>query len=87
MPRRCMPWFNLGNSAVSVGLSRAAVDGAVAHQRGHVGTSGPVPIRPARDPRPAREDVDRLGHHTAYLDVAAERPIEPQEDTMLYVWV
>ena len=31
MLQTVMPWFNLGNAAVSVGLSRAAVDAAVRH--------------------------------------------------------
>ncbi|MPZ25666.1 MAG: acyl-CoA dehydrogenase [Micromonosporaceae bacterium] len=34
MMEAVMPWFNLGNAAVSLGLAQAAVDGAVAHTSG-----------------------------------------------------
>ncbi len=52
-----MPWFNLGNAAVSLGLSQAALDAAVAHTSGarleHLGESlAQLPD----NPRPAGED-------------------------------
>jgi alkylation response protein AidB-like acyl-CoA dehydrogenase len=75
-----MPWFNLGNAAISLGLSQAAVDAAVAHTSGarleHVGESlAQLPTIRAQLARMAL-DVAAL---RSYVDTAA-RSIAAQDD-------
>lgn len=81
-----MPWFNLGNSAVSVGLSRAAVDAAVTHTSAskleHLDQS--LSALPTIRAQLAKMSIE-LATMSAYLGVTAQRLIEPQDDTMLYV--
>ncbi len=81
-----MPWFNLGNSSVSVGLSRAAVDAAVAHTSAskleHLDQS--LSALPTIRAQLAKMSIE-LATMSAYLGVTAQRLIEPQDDTMLYV--
>jgi alkylation response protein AidB-like acyl-CoA dehydrogenase len=81
-----MPWFNLGNAAISLGLSQAAVDAAVTHTSGarleHIGESlAQLPTIRAQLARMAL-DVATL---RSYVDTAA-RSIAAQDDAAtLYV--
>ena len=81
-----MPWFNLGNAAVSVGLSRAAVDAAVTHTSAskleHLDQS--LSALPTIRAQLAKMSIE-LATMSAYLGLTAQRLIEPQDDTMLYV--
>ncbi len=81
-----MPWFNLGNSAVSVGLSRAAVNAAVAHTTAskleHLDQS--LSALPTIRAQLAKMSIE-LASMAAYLDATAARLAVPQDDTMLYV--
>ena len=81
-----MPWFNLGNAAVSVGLARAAVDAAVAHAIGarleHLGES--LAALPTIRAQLARASLD-LAATRAYVDVAARSLAAPDESTTLHV--
>jgi len=81
-----LPWFNLGNSAVSLGLSRAAVDAAVRHTSGarleHLDQS--LSALPTIRAQLARMSID-LAAASAYLDRAASRVASPEDDTPLYV--
>lgn len=81
-----MPWFNLGNSAVSVGLSRAAVEGAIHHASAarleHLDES--LSALPTIRAQLAKMSIE-LATTTAYLDQTAGRMVEPQDDTMLHV--
>jgi alkylation response protein AidB-like acyl-CoA dehydrogenase len=81
-----MPWFNLGNAAVSVGLSQAAVDAAVTHATGarleHLGES--LAQLPTIRAQLARMSLD-LAATRAYLDIAARSIAGPDEATPLHV--
>ncbi|TFD24228.1 acyl-CoA dehydrogenase family protein [Cryobacterium sp. TMS1-13-1] len=81
-----LPWFNLGNSAVSIGLSRAAVDAAVRHTVGtrleHLDQS--LSALPTIRAQLAKMSID-LANASAYLDQAAARVADPQDDTPLFV--
>ena len=81
-----LPWFNLGNSAVSLGLSRAAFDAAVKHTIGarlqHLDQT--LSALPTIRAQLAKMSIE-LGAASAYLDRAAERVAAPQEDTTLFV--
>lgn len=81
-----LPWFNLGNSAVSIGLSRAAVDAAVRHTVGtrleHLDQS--LSALPTIRAQLAKMSID-LANASAYLDRAADRVADPQDDTPLFV--
>jgi alkylation response protein AidB-like acyl-CoA dehydrogenase len=81
-----MPWFNLGNAAVSAGLSSAAVDAAVAHASGsrfvHLGQS--LAELPTIRAQLARIALD-LAALRAYLRVAADSVAAPDEATTLHV--
>ncbi|MEO9082200.1 MAG: acyl-CoA dehydrogenase family protein [Lapillicoccus sp.] len=81
-----MPWFNLGNSSVSLGLAKAAVDAAVYHctasRLEHLDQS--LSALPTIRAQLAKMSID-LAMATAYLDVAAGRVSEPQDDTPLFV--
>ena len=70
-----MPWFNLGNASVSVGLSQAAVDAAVWHtSAAKFGASRPEPVRAAHHPRTAGQDVDRPGVHASLRRKGSRTP-------------
>lgn len=81
-----LPWFNLGNSAVSIGLSRAAVDTAVKHTMGarleHLDHS--LSALPTIRAQLAKMSID-LANASAYLNEAAGRVADPQDDTPLFV--
>lgn len=81
-----LPWFNLGNAAVSVGLSGAAVDAAVRHAGSarfeHLGES--LADLPTIRAQLARMSID-LASTRAYLDRTAGKLAEPADDTMLHV--
>jgi len=86
MMQAVLPWFNLGNAAVSVGLSRAAVAAAVRHTSAarleHLDAS--LSALPTIRAQLARMSLD-LAATSAYLDQAAGRVAEPGEDTLLHV--
>jgi len=86
MMQTVLPWFDLGNASVSVGLSRAAVDAAVAHTSAsrleHLDQS--LSALPTIRAQLARMSIE-LAMTTAYLDQTAGRLVEPQDDTMLHV--
>jgi len=81
-----LPWFNLGNASVSLGLSRAAVAAAVKHVSGarleHVGQS--LADLPTIRAQLAKMSLD-LETTQAYLDKTADRLADPADDTMLHV--
>lgn len=81
-----LPWFNLGNAAVSVGLARAAVGAAVAHAGSsrleHLGQA--LADLPTIRGRLARMRI-ALEVQEAYLRRAAASMAEPAEDTLLHV--
>jgi alkylation response protein AidB-like acyl-CoA dehydrogenase len=81
-----MPWFNLGNAAVSVGLSRAAVDAAIRHTSGarleHLGES--LAQLPTIRAQLARAALD-LAATRSYVDVASASVAAPDEATTLHV--
>ncbi len=86
MLQTVLPWFNLGNAAVSVGLSRAAVDAAIRHTSAarleHLDES--LSALPTIRAQLARMSIE-LASTAAYLTQAAGRLVEPREDTMLHV--
>ncbi len=86
MLQTVLPWFNLGNAAVSVGLAGAAVDAAIRHTSAarleHLAES--LSALPTVRARLARMSIE-LAVTTAYLHQAADRLAEPREDTMLHV--
>lgn len=81
-----MPWFNLGNASVALGLSQAAVDGAVAHAGGarleHLGES--LAQLPTIRASLARMSLD-LAATRAYVMTAARSIAAPDEATTLHV--
>jgi alkylation response protein AidB-like acyl-CoA dehydrogenase len=81
-----MPWFNLGNAAVSLGLSAAAVDAAVGHAAGarleHLGES--LAQLPTIRARLAKMALD-LAATRSYVDAAARSVAAPDEATTLHV--
>jgi len=81
-----MPWFNLGNAAVSVGLSQAAVDAAIAHASAarfeHLGES--LAQLPTIRAQLARMSLE-LAAARAYLGTAARSIASPDEQTPLHV--
>ncbi|MBA2464611.1 MAG: acyl-CoA/acyl-ACP dehydrogenase [Nocardioidaceae bacterium] len=81
-----MPWFNVGNAAVSVGLSQAVADAAVRHTSSakleHLDQS--LSALPTIRAQLAKMSLD-LATTRAYVDQAATRIAAPQEDTMLHV--
>ncbi|MEO5778854.1 MULTISPECIES: acyl-CoA dehydrogenase family protein [Arthrobacter] len=86
MLQTVLPWFNLGNASVSVGLSRAAVEAAIRHTSAarleHLAES--LSALPTVRARLAKMSIE-LAVTTAYLHQAADRLAEPREDTMLHV--
>jgi alkylation response protein AidB-like acyl-CoA dehydrogenase len=81
-----MPWFNLGNAAVSLGLSQAAVDAATAHASGaklqHLGES--LAQLPTIRAQLARMSLD-LAATRAYIQTTARSLAAPDDATMLHV--
>ncbi|HEV2088450.1 MAG TPA: acyl-CoA dehydrogenase family protein [Cryptosporangiaceae bacterium] len=81
-----MPWFNLGNAAVSLGLAQGALDAAITHARGarleHIGES--LAQLPTIRAQIAKASIELVALR-AYLDQAAGRLAQPAEDTMLHV--
>jgi alkylation response protein AidB-like acyl-CoA dehydrogenase len=80
MLQTVMPWFNLGNAAVSVGLGKAAVDAAVRLE--HLAES--LSALPTIRAQLARMSIE-LACTQAYLTQAAGRLVTPADDTMLHV--
>lgn len=81
-----MPWFNLGNAAVSVGLSQAALDAAVRHTSGsrleHVGQSlAQLPTIRAQLSRMALD----VAATQSYLGTTAHSLMAPDDATQLHV--
>jgi alkylation response protein AidB-like acyl-CoA dehydrogenase len=81
-----LPWFNLGNAAVSVGLSRAALNAATAHAGAsrfdHIGES--LASLPTIRAQLARMQV-AVDACEAYLLAAARSVAAPGDDTLLKV--
>jgi alkylation response protein AidB-like acyl-CoA dehydrogenase len=86
MMQTVLPWFNLGNAAVSVGLAAAATDAATTHvtqtRLEHLGQS-------LRDLPTIRAAVARMGitlaTQRAYLQQVAASIAAPNEATVLHV--
>jgi alkylation response protein AidB-like acyl-CoA dehydrogenase len=81
-----MPWFNLGNAAVSVGLAQTAVDAAVRHTSGarleHAGQA--LAQLPTIRAQLSRMSLD-LAATRAYVDVTAASLAAPDDATTLHV--
>ena len=81
-----LPWFNLGNSAVSLGLSSAAVAAATAHVTGarleHLDQA--LSALPTIRAQVAKMSI-ALAAQQAYLAQAAAKVADPQDDTPLFV--
>jgi alkylation response protein AidB-like acyl-CoA dehydrogenase len=86
MLQAVMPWFNLGNASVSVGLSQAAVDASVKHtsaaQLEHLDQS--LSALPTIRAYLAKMSID-LACTRSYVEKSAGRLAEPEEDTVLHV--
>ena len=86
MLQTVLPWFNLGNASVSLGLSDAAVKAAVRHCTGarleHLDQS--LSALPTIRAQLAKMSIE-LATTSAYLSQTAGRLVEPQDDTMLHV--
>ncbi len=86
MLQTVMPWFNLGNAAVSVGLCEAAVDAAVRHTSAarleHLDQS--LSALPTIRAQLAKMSID-LGCTRSYVERSAGRLVQPADDTMLHV--
>jgi len=86
MLQAVMPWFNLGNAAVSVGLSQAAVDAAVRHTSAakleHLDQS--LSALPTIRAQLAKMSIE-LSSTLSYVHQAAGRLAEPADDTVLHV--
>lgn len=81
-----LPWFSLGNSAVSLGLSRSALEAAIDHASGsrfeHLDSS--LADLPTIRAYLAKASVD-LTAHEAMLRETARKVAEPDDSTMLAV--
>jgi len=81
-----MPWFNLANASVSVGLSQAATEAAVKHtsaaQLEHLDQS--LSALPTIRAQLARMSIE-VASTRAYVDQAAARIAKPVDDTVLHV--
>lgn len=86
MMETVLPWFNLGNAAVSVGLAAAAVDAAISHASAarfeHSGTN--LAELPTIRAQLAKMSV-QLASQRSYLRTAAESIADPDDATMLHV--
>ena len=81
-----MPWFNIGNAAVSLGLARAGVEAAVAHASGarfeHLGDT--LASLPTIRAQLARAALD-LAVTSSYVEAAARSVATPDDSTTLRV--
>jgi alkylation response protein AidB-like acyl-CoA dehydrogenase len=81
-----LPWFSLGNAAVSLGLAQAALDGAIAHASGarfeHLDSS--LSDLPTIRAYLAKAWTD-LAAHKALLRETATKVAAPDDSTMLAV--
>lgn len=81
-----LPWFSLGNSAVSLGLAQAALDGAISHASGarfeHLDSS--LADLPTIRAYLAKAWTD-LAAHKALLRQTAAKVAAPDDSTMLAV--
>jgi alkylation response protein AidB-like acyl-CoA dehydrogenase len=81
-----LPWFSLGNAAVSLGLAQAALDGAIAHASGsrfeHLDSS--LSDLPTIRAYLAKAWTD-LAAHKALLRETAAKVAAPDDSTMLAV--
>ena len=86
MMQTVLPWFNLGNAAVSVGLAASAQAAALTHVTGtrleHLGES--LAQLPTIRAQIARTGI-ALATQRAYLRLAAHSVATPDEDTMTHV--
>ena len=86
MLQAVMPWFNLGNAAVSIGLCQSAVDAAVRHTSAarleHLDES--LSALPTIRAQLARMSIE-LACTRAYVAQTADRLAHPAEDTVLHV--
>jgi alkylation response protein AidB-like acyl-CoA dehydrogenase len=86
MLQAVMPWFNLGNAAVSMGLCQSAVDAAVRHASAarleHLDQS--LSALPTIRAQLARMSIE-LACTRAYVAQAADRLAHPADDTVLHV--
>jgi alkylation response protein AidB-like acyl-CoA dehydrogenase len=86
MLQTVMPWFNLGNAAVSLGLCQAAVDAAVRHTSAatleHLAQS--LSALPTIRAQLAKMSLD-LACTRSYVEQSAGRLAQPGDDTVLHV--
>jgi alkylation response protein AidB-like acyl-CoA dehydrogenase len=86
MLQAVMPWFNLGNASVSLGLSQAAVDASVKHTSAatleHLDQS--LSALPTIRAYLAKMSID-LACTRSYIEKSAGRLAQPEEDTVLHV--
>jgi len=86
MMQTVMPWFNLGNASVSVGLSRAAAEASIRHTSAsrleHLNES--LSALPTIRAQLAKMSLE-VATTAAYVTQTAGRLVEPQDDTMLHV--
>ena len=86
MLQAVMPWFNLGNASVSLGLSQAAVDASVKHTSAatleHLDQS--LSALPTIRAHLAKMSID-LACTRSYVEKSAGRLAQPEEDTVLHV--
>lgn len=81
-----LPWFNLGNASITLGLARSALEAAVRHVSGarleHLDTRlADLPTIRARIGRAGTV----LAANEEYVWAMARKIAEPADDTMLYV--
>ena len=81
-----LPWFNVGNAAVSLGLARAAVDAAISHTTSarfeQIGQT--LAELPTIRAQLARMSIE-LAVQRSYLRTAAEAIAAPDQATTLHV--
>ena len=81
-----LPWFNLGNGSVTLGLARAALDAAVGHVSGarleHLDSR--LADLPTIRHRIGRAGI-LLASQQEYMRATAHKIAQPDESTMLYV--
>jgi alkylation response protein AidB-like acyl-CoA dehydrogenase len=86
MMNTVLPWFNLGNAAVSVGLAASATNAAIAHvtraRLEHLGES--LAALPTIRAQIARMGIS-LAAQKAYLNLAANSVSSPDDDTLTHV--
>jgi alkylation response protein AidB-like acyl-CoA dehydrogenase len=86
MMQAVMPWFNVGNAAVSIGLSEAAVAAAVKHTSAakleHLAQS--LSALPTIRAQLAKMSID-VSSTRSYVEQAAGRLAQPADDTVLHV--